>query len=617
MKMNREDRQGDDAESMHAAGDYRENVAPLSGEVDFDDVSDSSHLAQSLATYLADGQPSGCDCNETSLVVALTGAWGSGKTHFLKAVEAELGASSDGKPRSNVVQVVKFDPWAFETEQQMLSQFFSQLAQAVRAFGEDKSKNDNQVDWRDIADQAAVAIQYIGFIVSGVVASGLLADQALIGALGLISKALQETGSFWDRFRERSKRKKKPVLEKNTNEGLYSEQKKIARNNLDKMINSRVVVLIDNIDRLNYKRAELVFRLVAAVADFPQVSYLLAFDRDAAAKAVASVQTPRGIAPNRKDGEEYLEKIVSQWIPLPHFDVKSLLEMLFCSSEHLEGEASAAYERGLSFDFFADAAVRTMRRGHRLYDRFRAKDFFEEDNCDKPANEDPRYLLDCFFQLYLADVKSETLRNYDDVAKFIGDYIWHTVDKDMESGTKHEEDVSERDWRLNFQQNLQSGNKDGSQDEQEALVNQYAKLVGLEKAIDSKHLMDLVDVLANHIERNELPKGENPSDQLHLDYLTACVLYARPPFEFKRGFSKVKEEGVVSIEATTQTRDESDPLKLAMLLHSRNEDNQDNLQKLFNSSESTVERDNQAENDLMGAEASVLSLVKRMFENEH
>jgi predicted KAP-like P-loop ATPase len=46
----------------------------------------------------------------------------------------------------------------------------------------------------------------------------------------------------------------------------------------------RIVVLIDDIDRLDKHETHTLFRLIKACADFPNVCYVLAFDDTAVAK---------------------------------------------------------------------------------------------------------------------------------------------------------------------------------------------------------------------------------------------------------------------------------------------------------------------------------------------
>lgn len=83
----------------------------------------------------------------------------------------------------------------------------------------------------------------------------------------------------------------------------------------------RVLVVIDDIDRLAPDEVRQVFTVIKALADFPYVTYLLAFDREVAATAI-NEQT--GLP-----GERYLEKIIQVPFELPRPDRVALRQALF------------------------------------------------------------------------------------------------------------------------------------------------------------------------------------------------------------------------------------------------------------------------------------------------
>ena len=72
----------------------------------------------------------------------------------------------------------------------------------------------------------------------------------------------------------------------------------------------RILVLIDDMDRLDPEDALEVLRLVKAVADFPAVNYLLCYDREALAKSLS-------MSALISDGNAYLEKIIQFSFKVP------------------------------------------------------------------------------------------------------------------------------------------------------------------------------------------------------------------------------------------------------------------------------------------------------------
>jgi predicted KAP-like P-loop ATPase len=86
----------------------------------------------------------------------------------------------------------------------------------------------------------------------------------------------------------------------------------------------RIIVVIDDIDRLLPDEMLDVFRLIKAVADLPNVMYLLALDQAAVAQAITTAAKSQ---PGSYD-DSYLEQIVQLSIQLPIPD-KMALRVMF------------------------------------------------------------------------------------------------------------------------------------------------------------------------------------------------------------------------------------------------------------------------------------------------
>ena len=83
----------------------------------------------------------------------------------------------------------------------------------------------------------------------------------------------------------------------------------------------KYIIFIDDIDRLNNKEIRLLIQLIKAVCDFPNVIYILSFDKDIVAKALENEQNV--------DGRVYLEKIIQLSIDLPAVEPNDLHPYLF------------------------------------------------------------------------------------------------------------------------------------------------------------------------------------------------------------------------------------------------------------------------------------------------
>lgn len=83
----------------------------------------------------------------------------------------------------------------------------------------------------------------------------------------------------------------------------------------------RILVVIDDIDRLTSEEIRQVFRAVKSVGDFPNVTYLLGFDKQVVARSLDRLQGG--------SGEDYLEKIVQIPFELPLVDRVSIRALFF------------------------------------------------------------------------------------------------------------------------------------------------------------------------------------------------------------------------------------------------------------------------------------------------
>lgn len=235
-------------------------------------------LADSISHYLgSDG-----------LVLALYGPWGSGKSTVLGYVSHYL----EQQPEENRPVVVPFNPWWFSGQENLARAFLGQL-QAVLPNRSEKFKK--------LGDLLANFAEGVGGLID---LSGVTGGAA--GKLGKLIRML-------------TKRRPKDVP------ALKSEISTILRE-----AKKRVLVVIDDIDRLTPDETRQLFTVIKALADFPNVVYLLAFDRDVAAQAI---EQQSGLS-----GERYLEKIIQVPFELPPIDRVALRAALFSRLSEVLGE---------------------------------------------------------------------------------------------------------------------------------------------------------------------------------------------------------------------------------------------------------------------------------------
>jgi len=210
----------------------------------------------------------------SSLVIAIYGAWGNGKTTALNFIEKEL------RHRADVV-ALSVNPWKFPTERSLLRYFFASLTKSLgstlRASGEELN----------------TLTRY-----------GELVQRFCSGA-GEVPSVTDEPVAATD-----------------------LEEQKRGIGALLVRYHKKVVLLIDDIDRLDERAMQAIFRLAKLTADFENTVYVLAFD----AEMVASVIGERFTASRGRRlqaGRDFLEKIVQVPLDLPAVPADALRQFAF------------------------------------------------------------------------------------------------------------------------------------------------------------------------------------------------------------------------------------------------------------------------------------------------
>jgi hypothetical protein len=208
----------------------------------------------------------------TGIVLGLAGPGGSGKSSILNMV-AEL-----AEARHPAAIVVSFNPWLANSRNGLIHAFFAEVTAALEA----SAKQPGCAQTEKLKGSAQTIFKYgkrvapadgVWFCDGGATAAGLdTLRQSLPG------------GDTLRRMRAELSRE-------------------LGESGID------VVVLIDEIDRLDDRNIMVCAQLVRAVADFERFSYLLAYDADKAAPALGNGDIERGRA--------YLEKLVQLQVPLP------------------------------------------------------------------------------------------------------------------------------------------------------------------------------------------------------------------------------------------------------------------------------------------------------------
>lgn len=204
----------------------------------------------------------------SSIVVGIYGNWGEGKTTVLNFIEQKLREHSH-------VACIRFNPWLFRDEPGLVRSFFTTLRNEL---GKSPGSTARRLR-KNLSDYAQGIADAVSLSIGPVQISGKDLREC-------IKQKLPESGLL--------------ELKQRIDEVLLKEQR-------------RVVILMDDIDRLDKYEIQAVFKLVKLSADFSYTAYILAFDADVVAKALGE----RYGSGDPSAGRAFLEKIVQVPLTLP------------------------------------------------------------------------------------------------------------------------------------------------------------------------------------------------------------------------------------------------------------------------------------------------------------
>jgi len=198
-----------------------------------------------------------------SEVIAIRGAWGSGKSSILNLAE--------NSNQSSDIKILRFNPWYFHSIENIIQQYFETLAKFLEENGQDKKSIPSQ-------------LRKYGQRLARINTSGV---EVLIGGR-----------ATWLLQRLQKSVRKEESLEAIKN-GLKEDISKL---------NYKIAVFIDDLDRLSKEEILIVFKLVKLLADFENITYVVAID-------FSQVNSMLSLRP--KEAPKYLEKIFSSIIEVP------------------------------------------------------------------------------------------------------------------------------------------------------------------------------------------------------------------------------------------------------------------------------------------------------------
>lgn len=269
--------------------------APIEGTESSPDRLNRTAFANRLAKVLL-ASPA-----DHGFAMSLEGPWGYGKTSVLNLMERAFEQS----PGSERPLLLRFNPWVIGSHEKLVQSFLVQLAAKV-----------------EVLDAAEVGKK---------VARELLAYSSVFQVLKLIPGAepLASVVATTIRALGGAAQKISELKE------LDLERRKRAVIDALSTLNQRIVVFIDDLDRLPASEVFEMIRLVKAVGNFPGLSYVLCYDPKYITSALAEVGISSAAA--------YLDKIIQLRVSLPSISKADVAPLINAEWDSFPHEARNAF----------------------------------------------------------------------------------------------------------------------------------------------------------------------------------------------------------------------------------------------------------------------------------
>ena len=197
---------------------------------------------------------------DSSFVVGVFGDWGSGKTDFILRLKYHFEPNAKNVQNENIV--VEFNPWKVSNKEAMIDDFFNDLAQALKPFNKSVSSKIKEYSKKIFQDSKQPQFRAIDILLDN-----LINDQSIKDRYDSINELIKQTGM-------------------------------------------RLIILIDDLDRLTGDEVIEVLRLIRNTANFANTFFIVAIDHS----YITDVLKKTKLLSNE---QQYLKKIFQLVVTLP------------------------------------------------------------------------------------------------------------------------------------------------------------------------------------------------------------------------------------------------------------------------------------------------------------
>lgn len=250
-----------------------------------------------------------------SFVIGLYGGWGVGKTSVINMVVEELLSAGSNMADDEKPIILNFSAWSYSGQNNLVYSFFRRLSSALR--GADYLENNQRI--------IHLLELYVSFFTHKPV-----------------PKALRTKRSWWQ------------IITRQGHEEIYAWESgrdltlvKAELNRLLREQKHKIIIIIDNISRLGEHEINQIFQIVKSMGDYANTCYLLAFDKEQVAHALAKI-----------GGNELIEKIVQLPFAVPPISPQDL-ESIF--ADRLRNLMNTVPQDSWKTEYWADIYYGALR----------------------------------------------------------------------------------------------------------------------------------------------------------------------------------------------------------------------------------------------------------------
>lgn len=297
-------------------------------DVDYDMLNRQS-IINHLVNIILYTKPQG------TFVISLEGRWGSGKTTILSNVKRII-----EEVNTNIIVIDDFDPWSYGNEESMVENFFGCIVR----------RNDLKMNTSEIRRSISIL------------------TKAIVNSpekINLISSLVVDNSDVND-------------SKKQINEYL-------------KLCGKRIVIYIDNLDRVEDNKIIFLFKLIGNVLNFDRVTYIISFDNEKVKKIFNN---------NLNIDYDYVKKIVQMQIIVPEIDGTIMANIVTKSISNLIALYDSTEEEYEEFITYISKHIRDIRDFKRFINSVAVKTLTDKSNLSKRDKIVIEYIRMNDFNLY-------------------------------------------------------------------------------------------------------------------------------------------------------------------------------------------------------------------------